>query len=295
VIKHKLFRPLLAVTAIAAASGLHAAPIAVPVTYSFNYDPSLSPDGKQMVFLKMLEGREQLFIAQTDGSRERLLKADQADIEDPAWSTDGRRIAYVRIENGHNRIHVVNVDGTNDEAVTPPTQTPIHPQWSPDSRSILYCTTDDIDPPLKNSAEIYRIELASGKIETLVSGGVNTYPGVSPDGKRIAFRRLLGDNSEVFIANADGSGIRNLTSNPAFDGWPTWSPDGKRIAFGSNRNSSYQIFAMNADGSDVRLVANTEGRATAPKWSPDGSAIYFSNCWKTGLKSACEIMRAPAP
>jgi Tol biopolymer transport system component len=40
---------------------------------------------------------------------------------------------------------------------------------------------------------------------------------------------------------------------------------------------------------------NTEGRATAPKWSPDGRTIYFSNCWKTGLKSACEIFAAAAP
>ena len=52
---------------------------------------------------------------------------------------------------------------------------------------------------------------------------------------------------------------------------------------------------MNADGSDVTLVANTEGRATAPKWSPDGKAIYFSNCWATGVRRACEIFTAAAP
>jgi TolB protein len=52
---------------------------------------------------------------------------------------------------------------------------------------------------------------------------------------------------------------------------------------------------MKADGGGVKLVANTEGRATAPKWSPDGRTIYFSNCWKTGLKSACEIFAAAAP
>ena len=92
-----------------------------------------------------------------------------------------------------------------------------------------------------------------------------------------------------------GKDVRNLTDHPAFDGWPEWSPDGKRIAFASNRNSAYQIFVMNADGGNVKLVANTEGRATAPKWSSDGKLIYFTNCWRTGLASACEILVAPAP
>jgi TolB protein len=279
----------------AAASDMPPPAIAIPITYSQNYDPTLSPDGRRMIFLKMLEGREQMFIADVDGGNERQLSRDMADIEDPAWSPDGRSVAYVRIEKGRNRIHVMTIDGTGNRSVTPAAQTPIHPHWMPDSRSLLYCTTDDIDPPRKNAAEIYRVDLASGKITTVISGGVNTYPAPSPDGRRIAFRKFIDNNSEVFVADADGSHVKNLTDHPAFEGWPAWSPDGKRISFGANRNSSYQIFVMNSDGRDVRLVANTEGRATAPTWSPDGRSIYFTNCWKTGLKSACEILVAPAP
>ena len=285
----------MAMIATAAAAQGTGAGNAMPVTYSLNFDPTLSPDGKRMIFLKVFEGREQMFIADVDGSHERQLSHDVANIEDPAWSPEGLHIAYVRIEDGHNRIHVMNLDGSGDRPVTPASQTPIHPHWTPDSRSILYCTTDDLDPPRKNSAEIYRLDLVSGKLTTLISGGVNTYPTQSPDGKFIAFRRMIDTNSEVFIAGASGEQVRNLTDDPAFDGWPSWSPDSKRIAFASNRNSSYQIFVMNADGTRVTLVANTEGRATAPTWSPDGRTIYFTNCWKTGLKSACEIFAAPAP
>lgn len=280
-----------------AASGqTHPAGTASPITYSENYDPSLSPDGSRMVFIKALEGREQLFIANADGSGERrLLNSPAADIEDPAWSPDGRQIAYVLVAVASKSMHVMNVDGSNDRAVTPPSQSPIHPAWMPDGQSILYCTDDDLHPPAKNAAEIYRIDVTNGKIATLISGGINTYPVPSPDGKRIAFRRMIDTNSEVFVANIDGSGIRNLTNHPAFDGWPAWSPDGKRIAFASNRNSAYQIFVMDADGSNVKLVANTEGRATAPQWSRDGRSIYFTNSWRTGLKSAAEIFKAPAP
>jgi TolB protein len=280
---------IIAVWAQAAAAG-----VAMPVTYSLNYDPTLSPDGGRMIFIKMLEGREQLFMADTDGRHERQITRDAADKEDPAWSPDGQRVAFVTI-GPKNRLHVMNVDGTADRALTPATQSPIHPEWMPDGRTILYCTDDDLHPPRKNAAEIYSIDVDSGAIRTLISGGVNTYPAPSPDGTKIAFRKMLDTNSEVFVANIDGSGMKNLTNNPTFEGWPAWSPDGKRIAFAGNRNGVYQVFVMRADGSDVRLVANSEGRATAPKWAPDGKSIYFTNCWRTGASGACEIFVAPAP
>lgn len=280
----------LATAAIAQPAG-----IAIPVTYSQNYDPTLSPDGRRMIFLKLLQGREQMFVANVDGTGERQLSRDTLDVEDPAWSPDGTKVAYVRIEKDRNALYVMTVDGSSIRRLSPPTQSPIHPAWNPDGRAILYCTNDDLDPPRKNAAEVYSIDLATGRITTLIRGGVNTYAVPSPDGRKIAFRKMLDINSEVFVADADGSNPRNLTNHPAFEGWPAWSPDGHRIAFAANRNSSYQIFVMNADGGNVRLVANTEGRATAPKWSPDGKTIYFTNCWKTGLGSACEVFRAPAP
>ena len=126
--------------------------LAVPITYSQNYDPSLSPDGKRMVFLKALEGRETLFIANSDGTAEKQLLHTNADIEDPAWSPDGRLIAYVWIEGSKKSLHVIGIDGSGDRRVTPPNQSPIHPAWTPDSKGLLYCTDDDLDPPRKNAA-----------------------------------------------------------------------------------------------------------------------------------------------
>ena len=104
---------------------------------------------------------------------------------------------------------------------------------------------------------------------------------------------MLGEtNSEVFVANADGTNQRNLTNNLAFDGWPAWSPDGTKIAFASNRNRSYEIYVMNPDGSGVQKVANTEGRATAPQWGKDGKTIYFPICKKVDFGFDCQIYAA---
>ena len=271
-------------------------PLSIPVqlTHAQNFDPSPSPDGKRLVFISVISGKEQLFTMNADGSSSVQLTRDDADHEDPAWSPDGTRIAFVLITGGRNSIAVIRTDGSNVEVLTPKEQNTIHPNWSSDSKRIIYCTNDDLEPPKKNAASISSVELATKKITPIITGGINTYGSWSPDMRQIVFRKIIGDvNSEVFLANSDGSSLRNLTNNPFFDGWPAWSPDGKQIAFASNRRGhGYQIFVMNGDGSSPRLVANTEGRATAPRWSPDGKLLYFTNCVEKDYGADCEILSA---
>ena len=301
--QHKFFRTyslILGLTVVAILlipAQLRAQRVAVSQAYQLshtaNYDPSLSPDGKRMVYITVIERREQLFTMNVDGTGAVQLTHDDADHEDPAWSPDGKTIAFVYVKDKHEIISLMNAEGSGVQQLTPSSVRAIHPNWSPDGSKLAYCTDDDLAPPRKNDSDILVIDMPTRRITTLITGGVNTYPAWSPDGKRIAFRRMLGEsNSEVFVANADGTDARNLTNHPAFDGWPAWSPDGTRIAFASNRNSSYQIFIMNTDGSDVRLLANTEGRATAPQWGRDGARIYFSICKNVDFGFDCEIFAA---
>jgi TolB protein len=266
--------------------------IPIQLTHAQNFDPAPSPDGKKLVFISMLSGKEQLFTMDVDGKNIAQLTRDDADHEDPAWSPDGKKIAFVLITKERTSIAVMNGDGSNVEVLTPKEQNTIHPNWSADSKQVMYCTNDDLAPPKKNEAQINTVDLVTKKITPVITGGINTYGSWSPDMKQIAFRKIIGEeNSEVFVANADGSNQRNLTNNTFFDGWPAWSPDGKKIAFASNRRShGYQIFVMGADGSNVHLIANTEGRGTAPRWSPDGKKIYFTNCVEKDYGTDCEIL-----
>ncbi len=285
----------LALSALALSSADAATPLSIPyqVTYSQNLDISPSPDGKRRVIITLVAGVEQLFVTDTDGGHPVQITQGPDNHEDPAWSPDGQSIAYVLIGKDSERIYTMRPDGTGAAPLSPENRHAIHPSWSSDSRRVVYCSDDDLAPPRKNDSDILATDVATKVTTTIVTGGINTYPAWSPDMKHLAFRRILGEtNSEVFIADADGANPRNLTDNPAFDGWPAWSPDGKRIAFGSNRRSNYQIFVMDADGTNVQLVANTNGRATAPRWSPDGKTIYFTDCHNIDYGTACEIMAA---
>jgi TolB protein len=75
---------------------------------------------------------------------------------------------------------------------------------------------------------------------------------------------------------ADGTGARRLTTDPALDLSPSWSADGRRIAFVSDRAGSPQVYLMNADGSGVRRLTFQGNYNQTPQWSPRGDLIAFT-------------------
>ena len=94
---------------------------------------------------------------------------------------------------------------------------------------------------------------------------------------RILFERYVDNNWELFVMNADGSGVSNLTHTPAIhEMYPQASPDGTRICFLADVEQDgatlRSVYYMNADGSNRTLVAE---KARQPCWSPDGTRIAF--------------------
>jgi TolB protein len=90
-------------------------------------------------------------------------------------------------------------------------------------------------------------------------------PVWSPDGKQIAFNSDRDGDDEVFVMDADGTNVRQLTANDDWDSDPAWSPDGKQIAFESDRYGDSEIFVMDADGTNVRQLAQ---KGTNPEYKP---------------------------
>jgi TolB protein len=100
----------------------------------------------------------------------------------------------------------------------------------------------------------------------------------SPDGGEIAFERELGEApDDIWVVHADGSELRRLTRQRAYEIEPAWSPDGKQILFVSVRSGGHrELYVMNADGSEQRRLTRTDMEEHDPAWSPDGRRIAFS-------------------
>lgn len=109
----------------------------------------------------------------------------------------------------------------------------------------------------------------------------------SPDGTQVAFSLDLNATAtqskrqqiDIFLMNADGKGLQNLTEHPALDSDPTWSPDGEHLAFTSGRSGQAEIHIMEVATRRVWQLTDTAiqgGYSVSPAFSPDGTRIAYS-------------------
>jgi Tol biopolymer transport system component len=109
-------------------------------------------------------------------------------------------------------------------------------------------------------------------------------PSWSPDGNQIVFSGSIGGTTDLYIVNADGTGLRHLTDDGYGDFQPQWSPDGKTIAFASDRDSAsfdvlrfkpWRITLLDLETGRISVLPNQSGLNLNPQWSPDGRSIAY--------------------
>jgi len=100
---------------------------------------------------------------------------------------------------------------------------------------------------------------------------------LSRDGQWLAFDSDRSGNMDIYKMRVDGTGLQQLTNNPADDFRPSWSPDGREIAFHSWRNGSRDSYVVSADGGAERLIASGPAHEFGGTWSPDGTQIAFES------------------
>jgi Tol biopolymer transport system component/PKD repeat protein len=141
------------------------------------------------------------------------------------------------------------------------------PAWSPDGSKIAFVGNLD--------GGIFVLNLVDWSLVQITTDGAS--PAWSPDGLKIAFSSTRTGPFELYVMNADGSAVTQVTDNVRFAGQPAWSPDGGRIAFDCQVDIyNWDICAVNANGTEfVRLTNDPAGDSSAA-WSPDGATIAFA-------------------
>ena len=262
----------------------------IPVTDAY---PTVSPDGKKMVFQSRRLGHGALFIANIDGTDLKVFLDAGESPAGAAWSPDGRHIAYAGTVGGDSEIFIVDSDGRNRRRLTNIKADDSHPAWSPDSSRIFFSSnrhTPDMSLPFgRQWHDTFSMRTDGSDVRQHTRcRTVCTYPSLSPDGRLLAYRKILPTpgmrwdhsvmpvDSEVFVSNVDGTGERNLSNSPSYDGWPAFSPDGKWIAFSSNRAgpaNTGHVFVVPPQGGTPRQVTRGDWSNTTPRWTPDSRTI----------------------
>jgi hypothetical protein len=196
---------------------------------------------------------------------------------------NGTRTWYLGLGNRSSVTGFANVTSTSLYTLSPTNNGSYFGSLSPD-------LTKTISSNCANCGSLVVRSAAAGwGIEsTVISGGWENYGArYSRDGSKIVWFREMspgGDAREIWIANADGSGATQLTSNGTMDNVPdisadnakvVWSEVGVPVGDGNAWIGTSNVWIMNADGSDKHLVT-VGGTDVWPRFSPDGSKIAFS-------------------
>ena len=184
------------------------------------------------------------------------------------------KIAF-KVDTGPNsEIYIADFDGHGAQSVTASDNTIVAaPTWVP-GKMVLYYTSYKLGNP-----DIFRHDLSSGQRTPVARySGLNTSAAVSPDGSRVVMILSKSGSPDVFVCNADGSGLKQLTATREDESSPCWSPDGNWICFAGKKDERRSLWKVPAaGGAPQRISTAGVSNPTEPDWSPDGKQIVFTS------------------
>jgi hypothetical protein len=232
--------------------------------------PAFSADGSQIAFQSWAGTSRGLITASSNKGNEFLITNFLED-ELPTWSPNGSTILFYSRRTGDRRPQFyrvqANVEFRNNQAQLLGVDGE-YPSWGNNGK-IVFKGWGNTAPGLRLATADF------GTIESVTSTADDFAPALSPDGIRVAFMaRDESSNWDIYVIDADGSGLQRLTTDPAQDGLPTWSPNGQVIAFVSDRGEGWSIQGINVDGSYQQKLLDMVS-------TPDG-IVFFDQANSTG-------------
>src|SRR5215469_96923 len=298
-----------------------------------NAEAYWSPDGKRLIFQSTRGDSkcDQIYVMNADGSNQHRVSNGEGrttcgyflgdnkhilyastHLAGPACPPDADRSkGYVWAVYPSYDIFVANDDGSDPGRITTANGYDAEATVSWKTNKIVYTSlaSGDLDLCTMNPD-------GSGKKQITHSYGYDGGAVFSRDGKQIVWRAghpatpetrqkyadLLKENltspfkMELFISDAQGGHIKQLTDFGCASFAPTFTPDGKQILFSSNKHDcdgrKFELYLINTDGTGLKQMTNFDGFTSFPEFSPDGRTLVFVTDWKAASRYEFNIFTA---
>jgi Tol biopolymer transport system component len=227
--------------------------------YFFNIDPVWSPDGNFVAFsASSITAADIMIVEIRDFSTVNITADTDAVFIAPTWLSDSQHVVFTSPDISSSGLWVARREGSGVERIVARYVDMF--AGSPVQNILAFAmgdfsaTDEGLDIYLVNQDGSSPVDLTQDLVQ------FENSPAWSPDGSQIAFQALSSSqNHDIWVINADGSGLIQLTTSDSDEVWPIWSPDGRRLTFTSNRDDKADIWAMNADGTNqINLTGKTD-------------------------------------
>lgn len=261
-----------------------------------------SPDGKQLAFVTLHKGRDEIRIVNVD--KKKLIKKIRlplGSISSPDWSKNGKEIVFSAITDGLSDLFIYNIESDSLKRLTESLQYEADPHFSPDGQKILFSIEDTTgsamhpnSPYGSTPSELAILELSTGNISIITNTKWNEkQPCFSPDGKSIVYVSDRNGLDNLYICPIDSTEkSRPLTDFVGGCSNPDWAQDSSSIVFSLFQNQGW----------DVLMIENPEEKLFkdslitthwVKSWSD--SSVSFFNKAEIKADSATELKEPAHP
>ena len=270
-------------------------------------DPSVSPDGKSLAFLRRTTWASgalhvlPLGNDMTAAGEVRQVPLPRLHPDNAAWLSNGKEILFSTSPAGGGG-GLWRVPATGN---APPARLPFVGE---DGMMPAFSRSQSGRPArlvyVRSSTDenIWRIDTSgagaaasSPAAVAIASTKMDIQPQISPDGRRVAFTSTRSGAWEIWTSDLDGANAVQISSlkAPTGTGVPHWSPDGRQIVFASDAEGQFDIFIVASGGGKPRNITSHPAMEHVPSFSCDGKWIYFSSSrsgqqqvWKVAVSGA---------